>query len=140
MNIMNVDELIESEARRIAEKASYLTDNNDDEPETVEEQKEIQKFLKKYEFRKILAQMKDDELEEHEKSGRLQKRAEDTRFRKQKDTMIKKAERMRVTFEADMFILIRRKAKIYGYCGSSDSKSTLKWPLTMDQIVSSFGA
>jgi hypothetical protein len=103
--------------------------------EMLQEQKEIQKFLAAHDFKKILAEIKDED--EQGKEKKLQKRAEDARFRKQKDTLVKKAERMRVTFDADMFILIRRKGKIYGFCGSSDGSSSLTWPLSMEQVVSS---
>jgi hypothetical protein len=51
--------------------------------------------------------------------------------------MLKKAERMRQSFNADMYILIQRNSRLYGYCGKVDSEThtKAKWLLSKDEIV-----
>jgi hypothetical protein len=100
-----------------------------------EDKKEIQAFLQKYQLHQLLSAMSDESDTVHLLADKSKKRAQDANFRKQKDTMIKKAERMRQNFDADIYILIRRKGRLYGYCGKTDSEPHTKWPLSEDEIV-----
>jgi hypothetical protein len=122
--------LLDDNAETTQQPEEHATD-------TEKEQHEIQKFLQKYDVKRFLAELKEEEDQEQENAAKVQNRAQDANFRKQRDTMFKKAERMRATFEADVFILMRRKARISGYCGKANANvsTTSKWPLDFEEIV-----
>lgn len=62
---------------------------------------------------------------------------DDENFRRQRVTLVEKADRFRELFGADVFILVRRKGKLMVYT-SRNSLNDPQWPLRPGQIETYF--